>query len=342
MGTGPASMLALLTATALVAGMLVWMVRRYALRRDVVDYPNVRSSHERPTPRGGGIGIVAPVVAFLVATGGAQDSRWLMAGVIVVVAVVGWIDDHTPLPSLPRLLVHIVAGVAVAWVSRAFDLDIVPGVGGAVALAWWVFWTAATINVTNFMDGIDAMIGLQLLVFGAFAAAMLGGDPWAGALAVVTVGAGLGFLAFNWPPARIFLGDVGSGSVGVVFVILGMLTMAARGWSVIHAFLPLMPLFADELVTMVRRVRRGDSLLQAHRTHFYQRLVRADWPHARVAVVYAFGSALSAAWAIANPTWSATFLAGVAALLAANIMVAAAGPFRNDAASPAAPGPDRR
>ena len=192
---------------------------------------------------------------------------------------------------------HILTGVAVGWVARDIGAGLGAPVAGELVFVWWVFWTVSAINVTNFMDGIDAIIGLQIVVFAAFSAWSLTGNPFGLSLAGVSLGASVGFLIFNWPPARVFLGDVGSGVAGLLFVLLGALTAADRQWTVAHAFLPLLPLFADELITMARRVRRGESLITPHRSHVYQRLVQAYPGHGKVALGYAGAAALCGLWA---------------------------------------------
>lgn len=280
---------------ALAAFTLVEVTRRYALRQGVLDVPNERSSHVRPTPRGGGIGVVVPVAAAMtffglfpspVATAGA-------AMAVIVAATVGWVDDYRGLSVAARLPLHVVAGTLVG-VSV-----LVSGSSTTILLLtllglWWVFWTVSAINVVNFMDGSDAMIGLQGLLFSAFASAMLPSGSDARAIALVATGAFIGFLALNRPPARIFLGDVGSGAVGVIFVLLGVVVMRARSWSVVAAYLPLAPLFIDEFLTMVRRIREGCDLRVAHRTHYYQRLIQAGWGHGQAAVLFGGLSLLGA------------------------------------------------
>lgn len=304
---------------AVMAAGIVWAFQRYALRRGILDHPNARSSHERPTARGGGIGILLPVVAFVVTRAGTHPARWVMAGALLLVGIVGWIDDHRTISFKPRLLVHILTGVAVGWVARDIGAGLGAPVAGELVFVWWVFWTVSAINVTNFMDGIDAIIGLQIVVFAAFSAWSLTGNPFGLSLAGVSLGASVGFLIFNWPPARVFLGDVGSGVAGLLFVLLGALTAADRQWTVAHAFLPLLPLFADELITMARRVRRGESLITPHRSHVYQRLVQAYPGHGKVALGYAGAAALCGLWAVFAPLWDLTFIAGFLVLFVAVI-----------------------
>lgn len=291
------------------------LMRRYALANAVLDVPNDRSSHEIPTPRGGGVGVVLPIVVMLVAIPSAMlgiGAGLLGAAAILIVAAIGWLDDHRPLGVKSRLVGHVAAGVLVALFAGSaavhpFSAAIPPVVAGL----WWVFWTVSSINVVNFIDGIDGIIGLQAVVFGLFAVAGAGGQLTPSALMGVTLaGAAIGFLVLNWSPASIFMGDVGSGSLGVAFVLLGVLTMAEVDWTVVHAFLPLMPIFADEVLTMGRRVAKGESLSEPHRTHVYQRLVQAGFGHASVATLYGILASSAATWAIVVPDSNLTFWIG--------------------------------
>lgn len=279
---------ALALATAFLSAGLVGAVRRYALRRAVLDVPSARSSHTMPTPRGGGLGFIsAGMIVISAALLAGSRGSWPLAAAlvgVVAVAIVGWLDDHGSLPVAPRLATHALAGLAVAWLA----LD-VPGPFGLVGVAgavWWVFWTVSSINVTNFMDGIDGLMGLQALVFGLHVARLDAGRSDASILAAALIGAALGFLAWNWAPARIFMGDVGSAALGMLLVVMGVLAQRSGPWPISIAFLPLFPLFLDATVTLIRRWRRGESLTQAHRDHLYQRLANGGWGHSRVSLLY--------------------------------------------------------
>jgi UDP-N-acetylmuramyl pentapeptide phosphotransferase/UDP-N-acetylglucosamine-1-phosphate transferase len=154
------------------------------------------------------------------------------------------------------------------------------------AAAWWVFWTVSSINVTNFLDGIDGMIGLQGLVFGLHVARLDSGQGSASIMAAALAGSAVGFLAWNWAPAKIFMGDVGSAALGMLLVVTGVLAQRTGQWPVSVVFLPLYPIFLDAAATLFRRWRRGDSLTQAHRAHLYQRLANGGWGHAPVSLLY--------------------------------------------------------
>lgn len=309
----------------LASWLLTSLVRRYALKYAVLDLPNSRSSHQVPTPRGGGVGIIGPIIVALLAAPMAGVSRvFCAAGAVAIglVAALGWIDDHRSLSVRTRLAGHLGAGLVVAAIAAGEAVqpfgDVVPA---AVSAIWWIFWTISAINVVNFIDGTDGIIGLQALVFGLFslAAAGLPVSP-AAVLGAALAGAALGFLLLNWAPARIFMGDVGSGSLGVVFVVLGVVTIRQEGWTVVHAFLPLMPIFADEVLTMGRRVARGEALSEPHRTHVYQRLVQAGWGHGRVAMLYGVLASACGAWALIHRSGTPIFWAGTTAALVSTLI----------------------
>jgi Fuc2NAc and GlcNAc transferase len=278
---------------ALLSLVLVGLVRRYALRRALLDVPSDRSSHTEPTPRGGGLGMIsACLVIVVVALRSGLRVEWALSVTLVgavAVAVVGWLDDHGSLGVAPRLAVHLLAGLSVAWLALGVPGPF--GVVGVAAAAWWVLWTVSSINVTNFLDGIDGMIGLQVLVFGLHIARLDAGRGSASILAAALVGSALGFLAWNWAPARIFMGDVGSAALGMLLVVTGVLAQRTGHWPVSLVFLPLFPIFLDATVTLFRRWRRGESLTQAHRSHLYQRLANGGWGHARVSLLFGVGAA---------------------------------------------------
>lgn len=303
-------MVSALFAAALAAALafaFVGLVRADALRRGLIDRPNERSSHAVPTPRGGGLGLlVALAIALLVQVGAARAfAQWPAALAVALVAVVGWLDDHRGAPVRLRLVVHVAAGALLLPLARAAAFGLpgeTIGLPPLLLLAcWWVLWTVSAINVINFVDGIDGIIGLQVLVYGAYLACVGDADGAARAFGFALAGASAGFLAWNWSPARIFLGDVGSGALGVVAVIGGLLLLREGRVGFVAAYLPLAPIFLDAAVTLVRRARRGARLSQAHRTHLYQRLANGGQGHARVSIAFAVPSVILAAAAAYVP-----------------------------------------
>lgn len=260
-----------------------WLARRYALGRSLVDEPGERRSHSVPTPRGGGIAIALALLAALAALM-ARAPQWtpLLGPVgagLVLVAAVGWIDDHRPLPPWLRLIVHALAAALLALGC------IVAGAGPAAALAAFVL-ALVLVNVWNFMDGIDGLAATQAaLAAAAFAvAAPAGGVAWW--LGWALCAACLGFAPFNFPRARIFLGDVGSGALGYLLAALAALALRgepARAW----ALLPLSAFLVDAALTLGTRIVRGERWWIPHVQHLYQRLARRWRDHRKVTLVYA-------------------------------------------------------
>lgn len=284
--------LVLLAAATLVCAALTWLVRRHALVRGMLDIPNARSSHTQPTPRGGGVAIAVVVLAtavlsvllgYLPATG--------IAALVIgggLVAVVGYYDDLKELSARARITVHLLA--AVLLVGGLIDFGAgtrpFPVLPGAMAFFLFVVGTVWSINLFNFMDGIDGIAGSQA-AFVALASAVLiaishdAASHWM-ILPVATAGACLGFLAWNWPPAKIFMGDAGSGFLG--FWLAGMaLAFECMGALSIWTSTILGSVFiADATVTLLRRVARGERWYEAHRSHAYQSLARRWNSHRRV------------------------------------------------------------
>lgn len=273
--TGIADLVAF-SATAL----LLFPFVRFA-RRAMLDRPSARSSHAMPTPRGGGAVLV---VVYLVVCGvclpAVSHAFMWAAAAIGLVAVVGWMDDRSSLSPRLRLVVHVVAGGMLVPFASAYPYAALPAPVWAAGI---VAWTVSAINVVNFMDGIDGLIASQMALFAGHIY-LISPAGAAGVQALTLAGACIGFLIWNWPPARVFLGDVGSGALGVIYVIGGIL--ATEHVHPVYAFLPLYPLFLDALVTLVRRAGRGERLSEPHRSHLYQRLANGSWGHRRVTVLY--------------------------------------------------------
>lgn len=272
----------------LVSALTTALVRRYALATNLMDVPNERSSHRAPTPRGGGLGIVAGVLAGLLAAGamlhppGQGGIAWLAPALIVALA--GFIDDRQGLSARARLLVHVIAALIAIEVT---GVPVVPMPGGVVGLgmAGLVVALGALVwstNLFNFMDGIDGIAGVQAVqVFGA-AAVLLALTDAAGGLVLqclVLACAAAGFLLWNWPPAKIFMGDVGSGFLGFALGALAFMSSGSGGVSV-WTWIVLDGVFlVDATVTLATRILAGKTFYQAHRSHVYQRLSRRARAH---------------------------------------------------------------
>jgi UDP-N-acetylmuramyl pentapeptide phosphotransferase/UDP-N-acetylglucosamine-1-phosphate transferase len=312
---------ALAVATGLLACLLTRALIPILLHREILDRPNERSSHRLPTPRGGGIaviGSVLPAWIVLAWAGSVPSSVFGIALGTILLAAVSWIDDLRNLSPLARVLAQ--AGAV------AIGVSVLPGQPGlflltAIGLAW-LWW----INLFNFMDGIDglaggeaAAIGTGLLLFGSFGA---GSDPALRELAAAVTGAAIGFLVWNWSPARIFLGDVGSVPLGYILGFL-LLDLAGRGHWRTALILPLYFL-ADATITLTRRLLRGERVWHAHREHFYQWAVRGGLGHADVVrrVIAADLLLIGCGWAAENG-WGAPSLAASAAIVAILLAVLA-------------------
>ncbi|HXG45169.1 MAG TPA: hypothetical protein VNJ71_10475 [Gemmatimonadales bacterium] len=289
--------------TAALTALLVGLIRQYALRTRLLDLPGPRASHRVPTPRGGGLAPASLLAATLAwaAFEAPQEREPLGPAALglALVAAVGWRDDRRALSVGARLGAHLVAGALL--LPLALQIPESTWASGALGALWWLVWAVSAVNVVNFMDGIDGLVGSQMAVFGIHLA-LLGRDPTAHAFGAVLAGAALGFLCWNWAPARIFLGDVGSGSLGLAAAIGGMLAIRSSEGGVMRAFLPLYPMFLDATITLLRRLGRGEPIHLPHRTHLYQRLANdRGWGHARVSLLYA-AAALAGVAAVHVPS----------------------------------------
>lgn len=264
-----------------VAAAGTWLARRYALARALVDEPGDRRSHFVATPRGGGVAIV---VVVLIACAIALIERQVpvlpvaaFAGALAAIAAVGWADDHQPLSARVRFAVHVLASAlfALAWLGETGS--------GPAALVVFIAGVVLT-NVWNFMDGINGIAATQGICV-AVAVVVAGGEGWA-MLALAVAAGCTGFLPFNFPRARIFMGDVGSGALGFALGTLGVIAASRDVYA--NAALVLMPLSAfllDSSLTLARRVIRGEQWWTPHTQHAYQVCARR-WGHARVTMSY--------------------------------------------------------
>ncbi len=275
-----------MAAVAASAGM-TWWARRYALRRNLLDQPGERRSHRTATPRGGGIAIVVVLLAgsLLAALFWPPQALYLVTFAIglAMVAGIGWWDDHRPLPAWTRLLVHVLAAAMLAGL-----------VWHATGNVWHALlalaFTASLINIWNFMDGINGLAASQAILVGAAMALVLPGPlSLAGWLLAA---ASLGFLPFNFPRARIFLGDVGSGALGFAIAALVCLATVATDQNWLVLLLPLTAFLVDAGFTLVSRMLAGERWMEAHNQHLYQRLVKRGTSHVSVTFAYSVHTAL--------------------------------------------------
>ncbi len=302
------------------------LILRLLARERILDHPNERSSHAVATPRGGGLGVVGIVLPAWLALGlwvalPTQGYWWVLVGGVAL-AIVSWIDDLRGLPPLPRLSVQIAAvALGLAALSQEgliFQGLLPPVLDGLAAAVCWLWF----VNLFNFMDGIDGLAGAEAasIGFGLFFVAIVAGDMVAPALpALALAGAVLGFLWWNWHPARVFLGDVGSVPLGYLLGWLLLTAAAAGNWQV-AVILPLYFL-ADATITLLRRLARGAKIWQAHREHFYQKAVIRGMSHTRVAGAVLACNALLILLAVAT-VWPAGDVKPAWPVIAAAVVVA--------------------
>jgi Fuc2NAc and GlcNAc transferase len=248
-----------------VSGCLSWLLLWWlvpVLRRRLPDLPNARSSHRSPTPRGGGLAfvVVATLLTPLFAHGA---SAWIPV-ICAPLALVGVLDDRFNLPALWRYLAQLLTALALMAITT-------------LSLPFWslpfvLLAITAIINFFNFMDGLDGLVASCAAVL------MLASGQW------VLAGALLGFLLWNWSPARVFMGDVGSTYLGAIFA--GLILQRPQFLQSLLLLLVATPLLADAFICVLRRWFSGQQIFQAHRLHLYQRLHSAGWPHATVSLLY--------------------------------------------------------
>ncbi len=331
----PAVALGVFVATAVIVDVMVILATRWRL----VDLPSSRSAHALPTARGGGVAIVATTVLAAITL----VFRWPPAGPSIlfgillpslIIAAVGIIDDVQPLQAGLRLVIQVVVA---AWITSTFGPfasvawpGLTPVSLGAAAWPLTLFWLVGLINAFNFMDGADGMAALGAVVCGLVVAAIAWhmNEQLTMLLATFTAAAAGGFLVFNWQPARVFMGDVGSGFLGTILAVLPLTfpPETSRPAALLPIAMALWPFIADPFVSVLRRAATGANPLEPHREFFFHRLVRSGATHAFAAAVYgglaaAGGLAGLAAIAPAIPVAVRTTLPLV--VLAASLVVAA-------------------
>ncbi|MCQ6258014.1 glycosyltransferase family 4 protein [Pseudomonas sp. Q11] len=286
----------LMFAVVFMAFFLTWILRRYALSRSLIDVPNARSSHSLPTPRGGGLAIVLSflVTVTFLAVGGELTWNFACAllGAGAMVAILGFLDDHGHIAARWRLLGHFFAAAwALFWIGglptiSLANITVSFGWVGHVLAAFYLVWM---LNLYNFMDGIDGIASVEAICacFGASLLYWLAGFDTLLVAPLVLAMAVAGFLYWNFPPARIFMGDAGSGFLGI---ILGLLSLQAAWFSskLLWVWLILLGVFiVDASVTLIRRLLRGDKVYEAHRSHAYQFASRQYGQHLPVTLAVA-------------------------------------------------------
>ncbi|MEB0043665.1 glycosyltransferase family 4 protein [Pseudomonas sp. MH10] len=303
----------LFPAVLLTAFLLTAALRRYALAQSIMDIPNARSSHTTPTPRGGGVAIVLAFCLALPILGWMELANWktvcALGGSGILVAVLGFMDDHGHIAARWRLLGHFAGALwALFWLGGLPAIEVL---GTAVNLGWIghtlaVLYLVWMLNLYNFMDGIDGIASVEAVCVCLGACIlywMLGRADlvWLPLMLAVAV---IGFLYWNFPPARIFMGDAGSGFLGIT---IGVLSLQAA-WtepSLLWGWLILLGVFiVDATFTLLRRILRGEKVYEAHRSHAYQYASRLYGKHLPITLVV---GALNLFWLLPIAIWVVNF-----------------------------------
>ncbi|NJL83605.1 MAG: glycosyltransferase family 4 protein [Chloroflexaceae bacterium] len=268
------------------ASLLAVFLIKQRWGQQLLDIPNQRSSHQQPTPRGGGLGFILPFALTSAIANLTESfsfpllSLWL---ILAPLALIGILDDRQGVPARIRYLVQLTcAGMAIYWFGH-FELPFLSNwgiLGRIIAILLSAIGFTAYVNFYNFMDGLDGLVAGMTAVQLGFLAVYLNQPLW-----WLLVAALLGFLRWNWSPAQIFMGDAGSTVLGAV-VAIALLRDGGNGIRAWSALAVTGPLVIDAIYTLCRRLLRGENIFQAHRTHLYQRLQVAGWSHAQVASTY--------------------------------------------------------
>lgn len=265
---------------------LTGIVRHYALQQQLVDIPNERSSHTLPTPRGGGLGFLLAfsltlLITLKMAIANSLNPFYLL-GILFPLAVIGFLDDRFDVPSRIRYLVQLsAAGLAVFWLGMFPQPWLAPlgNVGLVIGVVLTLIGFTALVNFYNFMDGLDGFVTTVTIIQLSFLALYLHQPMW-----WLLVAALLGFLYWNWSPAKIFMGDVGSTVLGAAMAIALLQSPdVATAWSGLAITLPIT---GDTIYTLCCRLVRRENIFQAHRTHIFQRLHQSGLSHAQVCLIY--------------------------------------------------------
>jgi Fuc2NAc and GlcNAc transferase len=308
-------------AAAILSWLLASRVRLYALDR-LLDIPNERSSHSSPTPRGGGLAIAVTTIGGILV---AAMWRWIgwdlaiaLSGGGAMIAAVGWIDDHRDLPALTRFAVQFISATwAMYWLGGLNSLvvgfgEVHLGILGTVLGVVGVVWA---INLYNFVDGIDGLAAGEAISTGVIGGLLLlmTGNTGLAMVAFLIAAANAGFLPLNWAPAKLFMGDVGSGLLGYLFAVLAVASENVKAVPLLLWVLLLGAFVFDATVTLCRRIAHGERWYHAHHSHAYQRMVQAGRSHATVSSMILAINLVLAALAIVAWLRPALFIASMAA-----------------------------
>jgi len=296
------NLLAAVAVSVVVCSAVLYLLLRFAARRLPLDHPNARSLHERPVPRVGGVAILAALL-LVAATGLAPFNLALILA--LALGVISFVDDLHRLPTGVRFVAHLAAAAVIGWYLLS-PMD-------WLSLALIVLGIAWITNLYNFMDGSDGLAGgMAVAGFATYAvAATLAGDSATALTAAAIAGAAASFLVVNFPPARVFLGDAGSIPLGFLAAALGVAGWRNDAWPLWFPLLVFAPFIGDATITLLKRLLRRERVWQAHREHYYQRMVRMGLGHRRTALVAYVLMALCAAAALVGRTQAPALQAAV-------------------------------
>jgi len=289
----------LFIGTALISWATAGLTLHFLKRKGIVDAPNMRSSHKTPTPRGGGLAVILVILvaSTLILNETLPGYHWLF-GATLFIGLISWIDDLNGLSPIIRLLSQFISVGCVLWLMPASNLyfhGVFPfWFDNLIAIILWVWF----INLFNFMDGIDGITVVEAssIGLGLFLMMMFGGvELTHGLLGLVIAAAVIGFVWWNWHPAKLFLGDVGSVPLGFLLGWLLLEVLASPVWPV-AIVLPLYYL-TDATITLLRRAFQGERIWQAHRKHFYQQAIGNGLSHTRISLLIAGVNVLLIGWA---------------------------------------------
>ena len=291
---------------------LTYFIRKYAIKKALVDMPGDRTSHDTPTPRGGGIAFVAIWILILIlgaATGYLDNGLMrLIVPASLLIAIVGFLDDHYNLSSVFRFVVQIIA--ASIFISFLYSMDS----STSDSAVWYLYYAKAflkiiaivwSINLFNFMDGIDSLAsveGIYIFFVGGIFILLIGGEV-EGSLVIVLSFSICGFLVWNLPPAKIFMGDTGSNFLGFIVPAFALICERKYGvplavWVILYG-----AFWYDALLTLIRRVIRKEKWYLPHKLHAYQRMHQSGMSHGKVSQIYLFVNVVLAAIAYVGFTY---------------------------------------
>jgi Fuc2NAc and GlcNAc transferase len=263
--------------------ILTYLIRQLALRNKFLSIPNYRSLHDEPVPQGGGLAIVIvwyTGISVLFLLGYIDKSLYMALLSGILLAVVSLIDDLAGLSPFIRLIVHFITSVIAFALLGGLRPLIIPGWNinylyavyplAVIGMVWFI-------NLFNFMDGSDGFASLEAVMVSAVMFAMSGN-----AINLVLIASVAGFLYWNWPKAKIFMGDVGSTQLGFILVVLGIYFHNTLKFSILNWIMLTSPFWFDATLTLFRRWRNGEKLSRAHKKHIYQRIIRAGFTHSKV------------------------------------------------------------